>query len=120
MPGKAHLWILIIAVIAVALTLINSIQPGCVIRNTTGVLCPGCGGKRAMGYFLNGDFLHVLKSNLLFLPAVALIVWSLLSVIFSRSFKQVSITKRTSLILFLIATVYTIVRNLDGMTILRP
>jgi len=72
-----------------------------------------------MGYFLNGDLLHALKSNLLFLPAFALIVWSLLAFIFSRSFKQVSITKRTSMILFLIVIVFTIVRNLDGMTMLR-
>jgi hypothetical protein len=120
MPYKVYLLIVICAVIVAGLMLMNSLQSGCIIRNTTGVYCPGCGGKRALVNLLNGAFLNSLKCNALLLPAIFLMGWILFASICRNSVKQVSITKRTSITLFLIATVYTIIRNIDSMTMLRP
>lgn len=48
--------------------LLSEVSPGCWFRRETGIACPGCGGTRALGALLAGDWSGVLRYNLLWLP----------------------------------------------------
>lgn len=47
---------------------------GCPLHTTTGLYCPGCGATRATWLLLHGDVIGVLQHNVLFLPAVAILL----------------------------------------------
>lgn len=53
-------------------------MPVCVLRQTTGVSCPGCGTQRAVHALLHGDIAAAWGFNALFvvlIPVVAFLVW---------------------------------------------
>lgn len=53
-------------------------MPVCVLRQTTGVSCPGCGTQRAVHALLHGDIAAAWRFNALFvvmIPVVAFLVW---------------------------------------------
>lgn len=53
-------------------------MPVCVLRQTTGVSCPGCGTQRAVHALLHGDIAAAWGFNALFvvmIPVVVFLVW---------------------------------------------
>ncbi len=52
----------------------SGFYPVCLLHRTTGLLCPGCGGLRAVHQILHGDLAAAFQLNALFvlcLPALA-------------------------------------------------
>lgn len=49
--------------------------PFCVFNELTGLLCPGCGGTRALHQLLHGNVLAALHLNALVVVAVPLLTW---------------------------------------------
>ena len=49
--------------------------PTCVLKLTTGLDCPGCGGTRAAWYLLHGDLAAAARHHLLFVFAVPFIIY---------------------------------------------
>ena len=52
--------------------------PKCILHQCTGLYCPGCGNTRALSALLHGNFVDSLKMNVLFIPAVIVVVLSTL------------------------------------------
>ena len=44
--------------------------PKCLLHQTTGLHCPGCGATRALAALLHGDLRRSLANNLLLIPAL--------------------------------------------------
>ncbi len=42
--------------------------PGCMVKEATGIYCPGCGGSRAVKYMLKGQFAESLKYHVAVVP----------------------------------------------------
>ena len=90
-----------------------------------GIYCPGCGGLRAVNDLGNGQILAAAQSNLLFVAFVPVIVWALAGWLVAE-WRGVPYRPRIlgtawfgSALLALMA-VFTIVRNVPGMTWLQP
>ena len=49
--------------------------PTCVLKLTTGLDCPGCGGTRAAWYLLHGDVAAAARHHLLFVFAVPFLIY---------------------------------------------
>jgi len=98
---------------------------GCFIRNISGYHCPGCGGKRSLKLLLNGNFVSSLQANILLIPALislfSTLVYYLCKLCISESkVTPISINKKISIVLFVIVTFYTLIRNIDYFSFLRP
>jgi hypothetical protein len=55
---------------------VHRFYPQCVLYRTTGILCPGCGGLRAVHHLLHGEIESALRFNallVLFLPFAAVL-----------------------------------------------
>lgn len=50
--------------------------PSCLVKLTTGLDCPGCGGTRAAWYLLQGDLPAAARHHLLFVFVVPLLVYA--------------------------------------------
>ncbi|GGJ77209.1 hypothetical protein GCM10010123_04010 [Pilimelia anulata] len=50
--------------------------PSCLLKYTTGLDCPGCGGTRAFFYLLRGDLGAAARHHLVFVLAVPLLLWA--------------------------------------------
>ena len=101
----------------------NSFYPVCLLHETTGLNCPGCGVTRAIHQLLHGNVIAAAHLNLLFvlcLPAVAW--WSVRIIAGWFSGRPVMMTIRPAwLWTFLaIASVFTVLRNLPGFEWLAP
>lgn len=88
--------------------------PRCTFYQTTGLLCPGCGGLRATHALLHGDIVEAARCNLLLvlgLPsALGGWVWA------RRRRKSAPLNARWIWLLFGVAAIFTIARNLPGPT----
>ena len=49
--------------------------PTCLLKLTTGLDCPGCGGTRAAWYLLHGDLAAAARHHLLFVFAVPFLIY---------------------------------------------
>jgi hypothetical protein len=56
----------------------SSLYIPCIIYETTGLYCPGCGNTRALHALVHLDFWGAIQNNLLFIPLFALLFWLLL------------------------------------------
>ena len=52
----------------------NGFYPGCLLYKTTGLLCPGCGGLRAVHQLLHGHLLTAFRFNPIFVLALPLLL----------------------------------------------
>ena len=52
--------------------------PKCLLYQTTGLYCPGCGCTRALAALLHGDIHKCFTSNILFIPSILVAVILLL------------------------------------------
>jgi hypothetical protein len=50
-------------------------SPTCILKMTTGLDCPGCGGTRAFWYLLHGDVASAARHHLVFVFAVPFLVY---------------------------------------------
>jgi len=95
----------------------SPVFPKCIFHATTGYYCPGCGSQRAIHSLLHLNFMGVVKSNFLFLPAGLLIVYH-----YSRCFINKKLNwklpnifyfKNTPWIILGVIIVFWILRNLS-------
>ncbi|HEX5540266.1 MAG TPA: DUF2752 domain-containing protein [Micromonospora sp.] len=90
--------------------------PACVLKLTTGLDCPGCGGTRAFWYVLHGDLGAAARHHLLFVFALPFLLylyvaWALQHA-FGRRLPPLRVTP-TVLSAFLVAwLVFSVARNL--------
>jgi hypothetical protein len=49
--------------------------PSCLLKYTTGFVCPGCGGTRAAWYLLHADLPAAARHHLVFVFAVPFLLW---------------------------------------------
>jgi hypothetical protein len=100
-------------------------RQGCVIRNVTGACCPGCGGKRAVGRLLEGDWAGAARDNVLVYPVAAGILWSSVAFALNRRggrrwWQPVDVSRRGMWWLLAAMALFTLLRNLPGAWFLRP
>ncbi|WP_345152817.1 DUF2752 domain-containing protein [Micromonospora maritima] len=50
-------------------------RPTCLLKLTTGLDCPGCGGTRALWYVLHGDLPAAARHHFLFVFALPFLAW---------------------------------------------
>lgn len=117
------IYLAIIALIALLLFItINPTHtaffPQCMVRKLTGLSCPGCGTARASYGLLHGHFVDAMRFNLLYLPAILLIVLLFLSSAFapcSKAMKRCHNFLSSSKFIwgvFIVVVLWAIVRNL--------
>jgi hypothetical protein len=97
--------------------------PVCWFYRTTGLLCPGCGGLRAMHQLSHGHVLEALRFNaaaVAGIPFVAAYAWRRFQ---TRQQLRAHSPRRTSLIVCAVVAlilIFGIVRNLPQFDWLRP
>ncbi len=97
----------------------------CLLNQATGLLCPACGGTRAISLLLSGQILPALKSNFLAVFTLPLIFYALFLVFrlaFDRRFTPADIRIAPFWIwsYFVFVLLFWFVRNIPAMTLLRP
>ncbi|MEV0715938.1 DUF2752 domain-containing protein [Asanoa sp. NPDC050611] len=60
--------------------------PTCILKLTTGLDCPGCGGTRAAWYLLHGDVAAAARHHLLFVFAVPIVIYLYVAWAVQKSF----------------------------------
>lgn len=71
------LLVVIVKVYSVYHPLDNNIFPKCPFRETTGLMCPGCGSQRAMHYLFNFNVLKAINANALLVISIPYILTGL-------------------------------------------
>ncbi|MFI5834492.1 DUF2752 domain-containing protein [Micromonospora sp. NPDC051300] len=91
-------------------------RPTCLLKLTTGLDCPGCGGTRALWYVLHGDLPAAARHHFLFVFALPFLAWLFVAWAGNRAFGWRLPEPRfspTVLGVFLAAwAVFSVVRNL--------
>ena len=99
--------------------------PGCLLYETTGLICPGCGGTRALNALFNGEIIKALSLN----PFIALTPIYLYAGVFlvnliikDRSLYDVSFNPLYAWILLIALILFSILRNVPSpaLDFLRP
>ncbi|HEX7745308.1 MAG TPA: DUF2752 domain-containing protein [Micromonosporaceae bacterium] len=90
--------------------------PSCLVKLTTGLDCPGCGGTRAAWYLLHGNLGAAARHHLIFVFAVPFLLYFYVAwsarVVFGRRLPQLRITP-TAVGVFLGAwLLFSVLRNL--------
>lgn len=108
----------------------GGIYPQCLLYQTTGLYCAGCGATRACHALLHGRVLEAIHDNMLFvsLLPIALVFAALYAVRAWRAnrWPAIEITQHTllrnGLVLFTMMALFMAVRNLPGapFDLLRP
>ncbi len=97
----------------------------CLFYQAAGMLCPACGGTRAMSHLFNGHFFLALKSNALAVFTVPLIfftVFTAFRMVFDRCFTPAHIRIAPFWIwaYFVFVIIFWVVRNIPSFAFLRP
>ena len=91
--------------------------PKCPIYSTTGIYCTGCGSQRALNKLLHLDVMGAIGHNLLFVPAILVIMYNgiikLLELKNKREYFNILYQPKTPIIILVIMIVFTILRNLN-------
>ena len=104
----------------------HEIFPKCIFYSTTGYYCPGCGSQRAIHNLLHLNFGGVISNNILFLPAVLLLIYhysfAFLNKKLNWKLPNIFYIKSTPWIILSIIIVFWIIRNLPvyPFSILAP
>ena len=98
--------------------------PKCPFHELTGMWCPGCGSTRAACALAHGNVADAFRHNVLFLPALAFLVWAWLAYA-ARAFvpgaadarwarSPLSSGTRALWGLAIVIVVFSVVRNIPG------
>ena len=104
----------------------DMVQPHqCLFSEATGLLCPACGGTRAIIHLLDGQLILALKSNLLavlILPVIAYGTFTASRLVFDRNFGPSDIKIAPFWLWSLLAAllIFWIIRNLPHFSFLGP
>lgn len=123
--SRGPLVLLLIACALVAGWEIPFTRQGCMIRNVTGACCPGCGGTRAAGMLLEGDWAGAAKNNLLIYPIVAGVLWSAVALVMKlwsgrKGPLPLHVSRKAMWWLLAAVGLFTLLRNLPAAGFLRP
>jgi hypothetical protein len=90
--------------------------PTCLLKYTTGFVCPGCGGTRAAWYLLHGDIPAAARHHAIFVFAVPFLLWMYVAWAGRRMFgwnlPQLRLSPRTIGIFLAVWGVWSVARNL--------
>ena len=100
----------------------HAVYPQCLLYNTTGIYCAGCGATRAMYALLHGRVIEALHDNALFVTALPLLLYVTgsyaLAAWRANAWPEFSIDPRKLLLrgmaLFLLLVAFMVLRNLPG------
>jgi len=89
---------------------------GCFTKTHLGILCPTCGGTRAVAFLLEGQFVQALQANFLMVFSVPLALYygikSSLLVIRGRGLMDLRIDTRVLWIWLAVTMIFTVLRNI--------
>jgi hypothetical protein len=89
--------------------------PGCLIKLTTGLDCPGCGGTRAFYYLLHGNIPQAARHHAIAVFAAPFLVWLYIAWAIKhttgRTIPAPKITAKTVSYFLAIWAVFMVVRN---------
>jgi hypothetical protein len=108
----------------------HAIYPQCLLYNTTGIYCAGCGATRAIYALLHGRVIEALHDNALFIAALPLLLYVAgsyaLAAWRANSWPQVPVDGRKlmwrGVSIFLLMMAFMVLRNCPGWPFewLRP
>ena len=91
-------------------------EPTCLLKYTTGFVCPGCGGTRAAWYLLHGDLPAAARHHALFVFAVPFLLYMYVAWAGRRVFRwripQLSVSPAAMITFMVVWGVWSILRNL--------
>jgi len=108
----------------------HAVYPQCLLYNTTGIYCAGCGATRAMYALLHGRVLEAMHDNALFIAALPLLFYLAgsyaLTAWRANAWPLIFVDGRTLLrrgiAIFLLLMAFMLLRNLPGwpFELLKP
>ncbi len=129
-PGDWGAWVLLILLTAFAASLVfipsgSMPWPDCLIYKHCGLHCPGCGGTRAAKSLAAGDWQAAMKLNIMIFPILIGSAWTALAFVVNRLtgrtwWSPAKLGVRTMCVLLVILLVFTVIRNLEFGSFLRP
>jgi hypothetical protein len=91
-------------------------EPSCILKYTTGFVCPGCGGTRAAWYLLHANVPAAARHHLLFVFAVPFLLYLYVAwagrTMFKWKLPQLSISPAVMITFMAVWAVWSILRNL--------
>ncbi len=98
---------------------------GCLFYYQTKLLCPACGGTRAIKHLLNGAIIDAIRCNALLLSIIFFIPSTVDFIIKTRNMGFCSIIlfgyiRFCTTIFFLLIIIFWIARNIPSLAFLRP
>lgn len=91
--------------------------PGCPFLHFTGLYCTGCGSQRALHALLHLDLLNVFRSNMLFLPALLIMGYHIITKVLGRltntNYHSFVYHTKTPRVIFIVVVVFTVLRNIQ-------
>ena len=123
-------WLVLLVIVAGGLVTAYHLRPGtpwypkCVFFMATGLYCPGCGAGRALHALLYGQWLVAFRMNPLFFVLVPILLGCILAALVrdirGKALPTHRIPASLYWVLVALVIVFSILRNLPGMDILRP
>jgi len=100
----------------------HAVYPQCLLYNTTGIYCAGCGATRAVHALLHGRVIEALHDNALFVAALPLIFYVAgsyaLAAWVANAWPQISLDGRKvawrGVAIFILMATFMLLRNLPG------
>lgn len=97
----------------------------CLFYQATGLLCPACGGTRAMIHLLNGRLFLALESNILAVLIIPVIIYGLITAFrlaFNKNFTagDIRISPVWPWSMLALVIIFWIVRNIPAFSFLGP
>ncbi|GIF02851.1 DUF2752 domain-containing protein [Actinoplanes siamensis] len=90
--------------------------PTCLLKYTTGFVCPGCGGTRAAWYLLHGNLPAAARHHAIFVFAVPFLLYLYVAWagrrLFRRRIPQLTISPRAMIVFMVVWAVWSVLRNL--------
>jgi hypothetical protein len=91
-------------------------QPSCLLKLTTGFVCPGCGGTRAAWYLMHGDLPAAARHHAIFTFAVPFLIYMYVAWAGKRLFNwklpQLTVSPGALMAFMAVWGVWSVLRNL--------